>query len=178
MFMTLTTRNAGFSTMDINHLTNTTHIMFTLLMFIGSSPNSAGGGIRTTTLLLVILGIRSFATGRDQVTIKRRSIKEETVFKSFIVVFVAAILIAFSLLILSVTEPFTTSALAFEVASAFGTTGLSKGITADLSTIGKAVLVVVMFLGRVGVLAFLLMFQKPNRPSNAVHYPEMDIIVG
>ncbi|MFP4287039.1 MAG: TrkH family potassium uptake protein [Candidatus Izemoplasmataceae bacterium] len=178
LFMSLTTRNAGFSTMNVSDLTDTTHILFTLLMYIGSSPNSAGGGIRTTTLLLVILGIRSFATGRDQVTISNRSIKQETVFKSFVVVFVAAMLIAFSLIILSITEPFTTAELAFEVASAFGTTGLSMGITADLSTIGKAVLVVVMFLGRVGVLAFLLMFQKTNRPSNTIHYPEMDIIVG
>ncbi|MFH5881867.1 TrkH family potassium uptake protein [Liberiplasma polymorphum] len=179
LFMTLTTRNAGFSTMNVNDLTSATQVFFVILMFIGSSPNSAGGGIRTTTLLLVILGIRAFAIGRDQVVIKQRSIKHDTVFKSFIVIFVAGSLIAFNLILLTIFEPYSTTHLAFEVASAFGTTGLSMGITQNLTWIGKVVLIVTMFIGRIGILALVLMF-KPSagKVVNIIHYPEMDMIVG
>jgi Trk-type K+ transport system membrane component len=178
LFMTLTTRNAGFATLSMGDLTDTTQVFFGILMFIGSSPNSAGGGIRTTTLLLTILGIVAFARGRDQVVIYHKSIKMDTVYKSLMVIIGAASLIVFDLLVLSYSDPdLSLQEILFEVASAFGTTGLSLGITASLSTVGKFVLIMTMFFGRIGILAVLLMFRGKRRPSN-IKYPEMDIIVG
>ncbi|MFK5883149.1 MAG: potassium transporter TrkG [Candidatus Izemoplasma sp.] len=178
LFMTLTTRNAGFATLSVGDLTDTTQVFFGILMFIGSSPNSAGGGIRTTTLLLTILGILAFARGRDQVVIYHKSIKMDTVYKSLMVIIGAASLIIFDLLILSYSDPdLSLQEILFEVASAFGTTGLSLGITASLSTVGKLVLIMTMFFGRIGILAVLLMFRGKRRPSN-IKYPEIDIIVG
>jgi len=182
LFMSLTTRNAGFSTMNMNDMSSTTQVLFGILMFIGSSPNSAGGGIRTTTLLLTFLGIASFSKGRDQVVIKKKSIKPETVYKSIIVVIGAATLIMVALLIMSYSEAslfpaYGVKDIFFEIASAFGTTGLSMGLTASLSWVGKLVLIVVMFVGRIGILALLLMF-KGNRTASAVKYPEIDMIVG
>ncbi len=180
MFMALTTRNAGFATMSMNDMTPATQIFFSVLMFIGSSPNSAGGGIRTTTFLVVVLGFISYARGKDQVVISKKSIKQETIYKSLLVFIGAGTLIILSLFILSISEAangFTIRQIFFEIASAFGTTGLSLGITAGLTNVGKVVLILVMFIGRVGVLALLTMFKGDKGPSN-VKYPEIDMIVG
>lgn len=177
LFMSLTTRNAGFATMNMTDMSLTVQILFGVLMFIGSSPNSAGGGIRTTTFLVTILGITSFSKGKDQVILGKKSIKFETVYKSLIVVIGAVSLIITGLIIMSYTEPFTPREILFEIASAFGTTGLSLGITSSLTLIGKLVIIITMFVGRVGVLALLLMF-KGDRASSSIKYPEMDLIVG
>jgi Trk-type K+ transport system membrane component len=180
LFMSLTTRNAGFATMSMNDMTSATQVLFAVLMFIGSSPNSAGGGIRTTTFLVVLLGFISFARGKDQVVLSRKSIKQETIYKSLLVFIGAGALIIVSLFIMTISEVssgFTVKQIFFEIASAFGTTGLSLGITASLSTVGKLVLIVVMFVGRVGVLALLTMFKGDKKASNVL-YPEMDMIVG
>lgn len=182
LFMSLTTRNAGFATMSMNDMSETTQVLFGILMFIGSSPNSAGGGIRTTTLLLTVLGISAFSRGKDQVVLKKKSIKFETVYKSLMVVIGAAALIMIDLLILTISEAslyptFGAKEMFFEISSAFGTTGLSLGITPHLSTVGKLVLIVTMFVGRIGILALLLMF-KGNKPPATIKYPEMDMIVG
>jgi len=177
LFMALTTRNAGFATMDMNSFTNTTQVLFGILMFIGSSPNSAGGGIRTTTFLLTFLGILAFARGKEQVVIHKKSIKMDTVHKSMMVVIGAGALIFTALMIMSISEPFTFKQLFFEIASAFGTTGLSLGITSQLTNVGKFVLIVIMFCGRIGILALLLMF-KGNRSASSIKYPEVDMIVG
>lgn len=177
LFMSLTTRNAGFATMNMTDMSTSIQVFFGVLMFIGSSPNSAGGGIRTTTFLLTILGIVAFARGKDQIVIKRKSIKFETVYKSLMVVIVAGALIVVSLIIMSASEPFRIQALFFEITSAFGTTGLSLGITSSLSIVGKIVIIVVMFIGRVGILSLLLMF-KGDKHSSSLKYPEIDLIVG
>ncbi len=178
LFMSLTTRNAGFATMEMTDFGSTIRVFFGILMFIGSSPNSAGGGIRTTTFLLTFLYIYSFARGREQVVINKRSIKMEAVHKSLMVVISAASLILVALLILTYTEPFPLEQLFFEIASAFGTTGLSLGITSSLSIYGKLVIIVVMFTGRIGILALLLMFRGSRKKGNNIKYPEVDMIVG
>ena len=177
LFMSLTTRNAGFATLSMNNMSQTTQIFFGILMFIGSSPNSAGGGIRTTTFLLTLLGISSFSKGKEQIIIGNRSVKFETVYKSMMVVIVAAMLILTGTLIMSYTEPFGFKEIFFEISSAFGTTGLSLGITSSLSIVGKIVLIITMFIGRIGILALLLMF-KGGKVSSSVKYPEIDMIVG
>jgi len=180
LFMSLTTRNAGFATMSMNDMSDTTQVLFGILMFIGSSPNSAGGGIRTTTILLTVLGFVAYARGREQVIVGKRSIKAETVYKSLIVFIGATALIVSGLFIMSISERgqwFGVKEIFFELASAFGTTGLSLGITGDLTIVGKLVLIITMFVGRVGVLALLLMF-KGNRQPSSVKYPEIDMIVG
>ncbi len=177
LFMSLTTRNAGFATLSMNNMSQTTQIFFGILMFIGSSPNSAGGGIRTTTFLLTILGILSFSKGKEQVIIGKRSVKFDTVYKSLMVVISAGVLIFSGVLIMSYTESFGFQEILFEMSSAFGTTGLSLGITSSLSIVGKIVLIITMFVGRIGILALLLMF-RGDRVGSSIKYPEIDMIVG
>jgi Trk-type K+ transport system membrane component len=177
LFMSLTTRNAGFATMNMTDMSATIQILFGVLMFIGSSPNSAGGGIRTTTFLLTIMGIIAFARGKDQIVIRRKSIKFETVYKSLMVVIGAGTLIVTALLIMTATEDFLVKEIFFEITSAFGTTGLSLGITSELTVVGKLVIIAVMFIGRVGILSLLLMF-KGDKQKSGLQYPEIDLIVG
>jgi Trk-type K+ transport system membrane component len=176
-FMSLTTRNAGFSTIDVSTFSPSTLMMMTGLMFIGSSPNSAGGGIRTSTLLLIIGALIAFSQNRRQVIVQKRAIKPATVYKSLLVFVVAIALIIVSSFLIMIAEPYGFTEVIFEVTSAFGTTGLSLGITPFLSGFSKAVLIVVMFIGRIGIVALLLIFST-QEDTNRIRYPEIDMIVG
>ena len=177
LFMSLTTRNAGFSTMDVAAFSPATHMLMTTLMFIGSSPNSAGGGIRTSTVLLVIGALIAFSQNRKQVIVQKRAIKPETVYKALLVVIVATSLIITSSFMMMLFEPFGFTQVIFEVTSAFGTTGLSLGITSELTVYSKIILIIVMFIGRIGIVALLLIFATKD-DTNRIRYPEIDMIVG
>lgn len=179
MFMSLTTRNAGFSTVPVTDFSSSSQLIMTFLMFLGSSPNSAGGGIRTITFMLAILSVISLAKGRKHVIMKHRSvtIKDENIRKSLVVVIMATLLVFIMVVLISLVEPFAVSDIAFEVSSAFGTTGLSTGITSALTVFSKWALIVTMFIGRIGLVALISMFSKATVESN-VSYPEVDVIVG
>ncbi len=180
LFMSLTTRNAGFATMDVSLLSDATNLFSSALMFIGSSPNSAGGGIRTTTLLLIIFGIISFSRGHDRVVINKRKVKQDTVFRSFLVLIMAlfVVFVAIMILIIDLGQNVRFLSILYEVSSAFGTTGLSLGLTPILSPLSKVVIILTMFTGRVGVIAVLLLFKSKKGKASNVEYPEIDVIVG
>ncbi len=181
LFMSLTTRNAGFTTiMDLSQLRDATNWLFSAMMFVGSSPNSAGGGIRTTTFLLIVVAVVSFARGNSKVIINKKTIKQETVLRSFLVFFMALFVVFAATLIISLDfeENVNMLHIIYEVSSAFGTTGLSLGITSMLSTFSKVILILTMFIGRVGVVAILLIFKPKKSFKSAVEYPEIDMIVG
>ncbi len=178
LFMALTTRNAGFSTMDVSLLRESSQLFIIILMFIGASPNSAGGGVRTSTVLVAGLLLYSYARGKDRVTYNRRFIKTETVDKAIIALLFATAIIMVNLFLLTLVEPHGIKNLSFELVSAFGTTGLSLGITDTLTTFGKSILIITMFIGRVGVIALLLMFRPSTKKVSAYEYPETDMIVG
>lgn len=176
-FMSLTTRNAGFATMDVTNFRGATLLLFAGLMFIGSSPNSAGGGIRTSTFLVVLASLFSFSIEREQVVIGHKAIKRGTVMKSLVVFIVAVLVVFTSSFLLLAFDNVTLKEAVFEVASAFGTTGLSLGITAGLNTASKLVIIATMFIGRIGIVALLLFF-KERKNFNKIKYPEIDLIVG
>lgn len=179
VFMSITTRNAGFSTMDVNDFTSATSLVLMIWMFIGASPNSFGGGVRTTSILLVLLSIKAYALGRPNTVIFRgRRIKEETVQKAFFAITAGLMVVLLSTIIIAYVEPHSLHKILFEVTSAFGTTGLSKGITDTLTHLSKFILVIVMFIGRLGILAFLLMLKRDHATETSLAYPEEDIIVG
>lgn len=178
LFMSITTRNAGFSTIaDINVLSGATLFLFMILMFIGSSPNSAGGGIRTTTLIVIIFSVIAYARGKNQVSIGKKAFKDEHINKA-VVVFISAIaLVLFASFILMIIEPFSWESIMFEVSSAFGTTGLSLGITPNLSVFGKIIIIATMFFGRIGMVTLLFIFKDDHKKIN-VQYPEVEVIIG
>ncbi len=176
-FSSLTTRNAGFTTVDMNDFSTATLTMLSGLMFIGSSPNSVGGGIRTTTFAIMVLAILSFARGKQYVNIYGREIETNTVYKSFMIFIVAALIVCLSTLLICASDPFSLMEIFFEVSSAFGTTGLSMGITGSLTAFAKIVLIATMFIGRIGIVTFLMIFRANAHPAK-VRYPKADIIIG
>ncbi|MEC2507222.1 potassium transporter TrkG, partial [Bacillus cereus] len=148
-----------------------------ILMFIGASPSSVGGGIRTTTCAVSILSLYTFARGGRTVRVFKRQLHEEDVLKASVVMTMGILLCATALFILSITENVPLMSLIVEVCSAFGTTGLSTGVTPDLTTVGKLVLIVLMFIGRVGILTFILASGGREQPPR-YKYPKERIIIG
>jgi potassium uptake TrkH family protein len=177
LFQSSTTRNGGLATMDVSQFSNATLFSLCFLMFIGASPSSVGGGIRTTTFAVLVLLIFSFAKGQKSIKVFKRELHEDDVRKSVVVTFLALFICFVSTVILSKTEHFSMMQILFEVSSAFGTTGLSMGITPELSSIGKVVIIALMFIGRIGILSFIFLFNREKKEAK-YHYPTEPLIVG
>ncbi|MCQ2792278.1 MAG: H(+)-transporting ATPase [Bacilli bacterium] len=161
-FASVTSRTAGFSTYNFSEFTRSGQIIIIILMFIGASPGSTGGGIKTTTLFVLVMGVRSIINHKKPHAFKY-SISEEAVKKALSVAFLSLTLVITGTFILCMIErenwsaqsPFSTIDAIFEVTSAFGTVGLSTGLTPLLSVGSKMLLVIIMYLGRVGPLTFM-----------------------
>ncbi|MRX73288.1 Ktr system potassium uptake protein D [Bacillus lacus] len=177
LFQSTSTRSGGLATMDVSLFTETTLLVMCALMFIGASPSSVGGGIRTTTFALNLLFLYHYARGNKNIKIFNRELHEEDLMKSFVITLMAILLVFVSVIILSISESFSFIEILFEVCSAFGTTGLSMGITPDLSTVGKIVLMILMFIGRVGILTFIYIIGTKEAKAN-YHYPKERVIIG
>jgi len=177
LFQSVTTRSAGLATMDVSLLTEANQLFMSFLMFIGASPSSAGGGIRTTTFALALIFILTYIRGGNSIRIFNREIYEEDLMKAVVVTFVGLILVFSTILIMSVIEPFSVTQILFEATSAFGTVGLSLGITGELTTFSKILLMFLMFIGRVGIITFLFIFRSKKGKVN-YHYPKEKIIIG
>ncbi|MBM7598768.1 Trk-type K+ transport system membrane component [Virgibacillus halotolerans] len=177
LFQSVTTRSGGLSTMDITQLTEQNHLFMSFLMFIGASPSSAGGGIRTTTFALVIIFIITYARGGESIRIFNREVHEEDLLKAVTVTLMAIIIVSSAVMVISAIEPFSLTEIIFEVTSAFGTVGLSLGITSEISMTSKIILMLLMFIGRVGIITFLFMF-KNSKKRGKYHYPKEKIIIG
>ncbi|ADP31852.1 TrkH family potassium uptake protein [Bacillus atrophaeus] len=177
LFQSTATRSGGMATIDISQLSEPTLFLICALMFIGASPSSVGGGIRTTTFALNLLALFHFARGNKAVKVFKRELHPADLMKSLVVTMMAILLVFGSTLILTITEKHSLLELLFEVCSAFGTTGLSLGITADLSDIGKCVIMVVMFIGRIGILTFLYLIGRKEIEAN-YNYPKERVIIG
>lgn len=177
LFQSVTTRNGGLATMDVSLFSNPTLLMMCALMFIGASPSSVGGGIRTTTFAIILLAIYNFARGRQNIKVFGREIATEDIIRSFIVMSTAGMLCLSAVIILAQIEEFQLMPIIFEVSSAFGTTGLSMGITPELSTAGKVVIICLMFIGRIGIFSFLFLI-RGNPIKDNYQYPQEKVIIG
>lgn len=178
LFQSITARTAGFNTINLNLLSYASIFFILILMFIGASPGSTGGGIKTSSAGMVVAYFRSRLKGKDKTDMFYRNIPAKTIEKAFLVIIISLILISVSfLLLLSFETKFKLIELLFEVVSAFGTVGLSLGITAGLSLPSKIVIIITMFIGRTGPLTILIALSK--RKSKAViNYPQENIMIG
>lgn len=176
IFQAVTPRTAGFSTINIGYLNLPTMLLIMLFMFIGASPGGTGGGIKTSTFAIIVMNIRNTIKGREGVTIFDRCLETTTIKKAYLILTASMFLIFLSTFLLSITEKFGLINIIFEVISAFGTVGLSTGITPDLSPLGKLIIMFTMFSGRVGILSILTMIivKKPQR----IYLPEDKVMVG
>ncbi|MGN7477138.1 TrkH family potassium uptake protein [Solibacillus silvestris] len=178
MFHSVSTRSAGLTTFDVTLFNEATQLFMSVLMFIGASPSSVGGGIRTTTFAIVILFLITFSRGQSDIQIFNREIHLIDVYRSFAVLIFAIIMVIGAAMILFITEKQATMIqVLFEITSAFGTCGMSLGITDDLTTFGKIVIMILMFVGRVGLISFLYSIGG-SASKKKYHYPKERIIIG
>ena len=176
-FGAATPRTAGFNTVDISALHIPTLMFIILLMWIGASPASTGGGIKTSTFALAILNVFSLVRGKGKVELGRRQILDTSIMRSFAFMFLSLFTIGLIIFLLFITEPEKKdSDLIFEVFSAFGTVGLSTGITHDLSVAGKYIITMTMFVGRVGALTFISSVVKKST-GKLYQYPVEGILI-
>ncbi|SDH73165.1 potassium uptake protein, TrkH family [Planococcus glaciei] len=178
MFHSVSSRSGGLTTMDITQFSEATNVFMSALMFIGASPSSVGGGIRTTTFAIALLFLINFARGKNTIQIFKREIELIDVFRSYAVIILACFMVLFATMALIISEPHATPVqIVFEITSAFGTCGMSLGITDDLSAFGKVVIMALMFIGRVGLISFLFTIGGKSDKTK-FHYPKERVIIG
>lgn len=179
LFLSTTTRSGGVTTVPIDQLNEATQLMMSVLMFIGASPSSAGGGIRTTTFAILVLFLISFIRGHQHINIFHRRLAKKDIERAFAVFVLAVGLVFGGIMTLLVVDghQFTLTQIIFEVTSAFGTTGVSTGITEQLSTISKLIIMLFMFIGRIGFISFLLAIASRQRELT-YKYSEERLMVG
>ena len=170
-------RTAGFNTVDMTTLALPTVLIYLILMWIGASPGSTGGGLKTTTFAVAILNTLSIAKGKNRVEAFKREITEESIRKAFAVILLSFLVIGLAVFLIMFLDPEKNLiAVAFECFSAFSTVGLSLGITGALSTGSKIVISITMFLGRVGILTLLIAFFHRLKSPN-YRYPEESVFI-
>lgn len=177
-FCSVTPRTAGFNNIDMATLSRE-GILFTMLfMWIGASPGSTGGGIKTTTFAVATLGIFNIARGRDHIEVGKREVAKESLMRAFIVICLSLIALGFSSLTVGYFNPeLDLVKIVFECFSAFGTVGLSLGITSQLSDMSKIVIVLTMFVGRVGTYTLLVGLLKKAADARLYKFPVENVII-
>ncbi|WP_330949662.1 TrkH family potassium uptake protein [Virgibacillus sp. MG-45] len=175
-FQAITPRTAGFNTINIGELHESTILVMLVLMFIGGGSTSTAGGIKLTTFIIIALTVSSFLRGRKEVEIQERRIEMNLVIKALAILTISFAFIFCAIFLLSLTEEKPLLQIAFEAVSAFGTVGLSMGITGDLSDLGKGLIAFMMFIGKLGPLT--LMFSLARSKESHVRYPSEDLFVG
>jgi len=186
VFQSVTTRTAGFNTVNFAMLTNATLFIMIMLMFIGASPGSTGGGIKTTTFGVLFAIIKSRFHAREDVNVFNRTIPSEAVSRSMAIVSASFIIVTLFTILLTITELFNIPhqesrvsfiEIMFEVVSAFATVGLSAGITERLTELGKIIICMVMFIGRLGPLTIALAVSR-EEAKGKFRYSEENLMVG
>lgn len=176
-FQGLTPRTAGFNSIDITALTVPTMLLTVLLMFVGAGSASTGSGIKLSTFIILLLTTITILKGGEEVSLFGRRIKSNAILRAFTLTMISFLLVFVAIFILTITENGSFIAIIFEVVSAFGTVGLSAGLTSELTTIGKFVIMFVMFVGRLGpvTVASILIARKEN---SLLRYPQEDVFIG
>lgn len=179
-FQSVTLRTAGYTTIDLTTLKESTLFLMVILMLMGASPASTGGGLKTTTIATLYLTVKSFILGKEDIEVYQRRLSDETVKKSLGIFFIGVFIALFGTLTLTIVSPgFTLLESSFEVISAFATVGLSLGGSPSLTSLGKLLIIILMFLGRVGSLTiFIALLSKSNKLKSKIRYAEGKIIVG
>lgn len=176
-FQSVTPRTAGFNSLVISDLRSATQFLLIILMFIGASPGSTGGGIKTSTFMSLMGAVRAMIQGHGDVEVFKRRIPQEIVYRALTITIAALTLVISVTMILAVTEKAEFLTVLFETTSAFGTVGLSMGLTPDLTTIGRLMITATMFAGRVGPLTIAFaVAQRQHKP--AFKYAREKIMVG
>lgn len=180
LFQSTSARTAGFATYDMTKLNTTGYIIMISLMFIGASPASTGGGLKTTTLFVLILVMIRFVRG-EKYSVFKRKIPTQLVHKAFVIFVIEIVYVLIATFLMAIFEPnISFDRLLFEVVSAFATVGLSMGITGELSLGGQIIIIVTMYIGRLGPLTILSLSNNKKNiiKDKQISYIEEKIIIG
>lgn len=177
-FGSISPRTAGFNTIDVTKMLPSTILITIFLMWVGASPGSTGGGIKTTTFALALFNIINLATGRKHLVVGRREIPSNSVQRAFAVIFLSVIAIGFGTFLVMIFQPsLNYLSVLFEATSAFSTVGLSVGITSQLTIPSKIVMILLMFIGRVGLLSLIFSFLRQSHRGNGYRLPSENIYI-
>lgn len=177
-FASVTPRTAGFNSIPTDGMTTAGQFLTIILMFIGGSPGSTAGGIKTTTIGILIVTVICVIRGREDSEVFKKRFSKDLVYKAFTLLFIGVSLVIVVTMLMSYTEKGASFMEVFyETVSAFGTAGLSLGLTSKLSTIGRILMILMMYLGRVGPLTVVLSITK-KKLNSGVKYPEGKILIG
>lgn len=177
LFQAVTPRTAGFNTIAVSSLSTVTLTIIIIFMFIGASPGSTGGGIKTSTFTILLLSLRSILKGKEDIEVHNRTISSSIVYKAVALTVGATLVLSFLFILLLVSEDKPFFPLLFEAVSAFGTVGLSMGITPDLTTPGKILIIMLMYAGRIGPLTLGFALMRGIK-GGKVRYPEAKVMIG
>jgi trk system potassium uptake protein TrkH len=177
LFQSVTPRTGGFNTIDIAQLRDPSLMLIIALMFIGASPGGTGGGIKTTTFVAPMAVILSMLRGRPDPELFRRRLPPVVIYKAVTVALIAVAFVVSAGTLLSYVEQVDFINALFEVVSGFGTVGLTTGLTPELSAVGRVIVMITIFTGRVGLLTVAFALSRQHRPAN-FRYPEERIYVG
>ncbi len=176
-FQSVTPRTAGFNTVDLTELSESGRTLITILMFVGGSPGSTAGGIKTTTFIVLILGAISASRHTRSINIFKRRLDEHIVKKASAIFTIYMTAVLSAVMIICAVEPFRAEEVLFEVVSAIGTVGLTLGITPELGPLSKIILMILMFGGRVGGLTLMLVLAE-KRNNIPIDRPYEKILIG
>lgn len=177
LFGSVTARTAGFNTVDVGGYSQATRLLTVVLMFIGGSPGSTAGGIKTTTLVVLILTVIANLRNKQDLNIFGRRLDEESVKRASTVFLINLFLAIFSVTAICALQPFAMDDVLFEVGSAIGTVGMTTGITRELSAVSRLIIILLMYCGRIGSMSFALSFLE-RKKSVAVRLPKERITIG
>lgn len=177
VFMASMARTSGFSMLDISSLTEPSLLFIMCLMFIGGSPASTGGGIKTTTIAVIFVAIWSLIRGREDVIIFKRTVPPIVIFRAMSIFFVSAVVVFTMSMFLCLTEDIPMSKILFESVSMFATVGLPTGTINEMDTASRIVIIFVMLMGRIGIISFAMALVI-RKKKHKVRYPEDKFIIG
>lgn len=175
-FQAVTPRTAGFNSLDFGSMREGTIVFTLLLMFIGAGSASTASGIKLTTFIVILTSVIAYLRGKKETVIFRRSIKYPIIIKALAVSVTSLFIVFLGIFALTITEQASFLQIVFETFSAFGTVGLTMGLTPELTTAGKCIIIVIMFIGRIGPLTFVFSFAKTEQSN--IRYPDGEVFTG
>ena len=179
----VTMRTAGFNSIDLYSMRDVTKVFSIVLMFIGAAPGSTGGGIKVTTMAIIVMTAVSIIRGKEEPYVLKRRIAANVVYRSIAILFLGIVVVSVTSIILMTTSPLEQNSFSgidavFEAMSAFATVGVSAGVTGITSEISQVALILAMFIGRVGPVSFGLSLAAQQSVSRKLIMPEGKVIVG
>lgn len=177
IFQSVTARTAGFFTVPQSNLSDASKLFTMLLMFVGGSPGSTAGGVKTVTVFLAVISAISVIRGRKSIHFAGRKIDYKNVMQANAILMISFFAVATALLLMCLTQDMPFLDLMYETVSAFGTVGMSTGVTSELNTAGKIIIMIMMFFGRIGVMSIAIALTEKLKSDN-IEYPEEKVMVG